>query len=640
LLTSANYNPSGLPNNATDVRLTSPSTNLTITGASSVTMESLTVDNAKGYTISNATSGGGNATLNLGNPAGFTNFFSGVNDDLIYLTNGSSLVIQGPNSSSGTGTLTLALASSGNFNISSNSTLNVSAVITGVSRSITLSNSGVVILGGANTYSGDTAINAGELRFAAGGSSNNSTIRLGNTTANSPSATLSLSNAFGGANGVNVASPLEVRASGSGTQGTRVIRSLATSGTNTYSGVVTMNAGLTLESATNGTLLFQGGSIDVKTNVLTVDTQVDLNGTNSVNMQGAVTINEALGSTSATGGSLVKDGGNTLILQGTSNTYTGTNAAALNPNGTRIAGGVLGIYGDGSLGLAPTVATNNVFFTASSLSSPPATRTLQDTSGNVTLAATRNINIASAVTGTFDSNGNIFTINGNINGAGGNLEKIGLGSLVLANANTYTGTTTINGGTLNAAATNALGGTTGITVNSGGTLLLSNSGTTNRINDGADIKLNGGTFNTGGLSEHGAANNDAGVGMLTLQSSSIIDMASGASILAFANSAAQAGSWNGTLSIYNWSGTPVTGGGLDQLFFGSDPSGLLANQLADFQFYSGAGTGAYAPGAIILANGEVVPVPEPATWIGGALAVAAVGYSQRRRLSKSRRKKA
>jgi autotransporter-associated beta strand protein len=216
------------------------------------------------------------------------------------------------------------------------------------------------------------------------------------------------------------------------------------------------------------------------------------------------------------------------------------------------------------------------------------------------------------------------------------LTKLGTGTLTLTGASTYTGATTINGGTLKLDNNNTtaarLAGTSGITVNSGGTLLLAQTGvaSNDRINNSATMTLNGGTFNTGGLSEHGATNNTAGIGALTLQSTSIIDMGSAASIIAFANSSSAV--WSGTLNIYNWSGTPLTGGGTDELFFGNNNTGLTATQLAEVQFFSGTGTGSYGLGALILANGEVVPIPEPGTWFAGGLALAALIYSQRRRL--------
>ena len=97
------------------------------------------------------------------------------------------------------------------------------------------------------------------------------------------------------------------------------------------------------------------------------------------------------------------------------------------------------------------------------------------------------------------------------------LNKTGIGKWTLTGANNFTGATTIDGGTLETAVAGALASTASVAVNGGGTLLL--SGTGNRINDSAAMILNGGTFNTGGLSET--------VGTLTLSDNSIIDSARG-----------------------------------------------------------------------------------------------------------------
>jgi fibronectin-binding autotransporter adhesin len=505
---------------------------------------------------------------------------------------------------------------------------------------LTKTGSGILLLTGSNAYTGDTTIKAGELELTGAGSLlSSSTIRLGDTTG-SNSAMFTFGNSGGG---MTLANSMIVQASSGGA---RTILGLATSGnTNTYSGNITMNTDLTLQSAAlgstvangPGTFLLQGGIIDVGSSTLVVNSNLRGNNADTYSIQGIVWINELLGSTLATGGGVVKDGSGTLILQGTTNTYTGTDASNLNNTaGTKIGGGILGIYGDGSLGLAPTNAANNVYFIA------PGTNTNTDSIGptlraqvdNITLAATRNVNIASGITARFDSNGFDLEIDGNINGAG-NLNKVGPGALILTNANSYTGTTTVSAGQLLVTADNSLGGTSGITVNSGGTLFLANPGT-NSINDNATMGLNGGTFVTGGMSEHGAANNDFGIGPLTLQSSSIIDLGNGSSILAFANSALLTGDWNGTLSIYNWSGTAINGNGTDQLYFGNNALGLTPSQLAQISFYSDNGSTFLGVGAWgIDLDGEVVPltaVPEPSTWIGAALALGAVGFTQRRKV--------
>jgi fibronectin-binding autotransporter adhesin len=210
------------------------------------------------------------------------------------------------------------------------------------------------------------------------------------------------------------------------------------------------------------------------------------------------------------------------------------------------------------------------------------------------------------------------------------ITKSGSGTVVLQANNTFSGTTTISAGTLQIANDNGattsgqLSGTSNITINSGGTLLLSgSSAVTDRINNSATFTLNGGTFNTGGLKE-GAASTP-GIGALTLQASSVLDLSTTGSLVAFADS--HGATWTGgaKLSIYDY--TP----GSDSVYFGSTSSALTSTQLSQIEFYSGAGTGDLGS-AGILASGQIVPVPEPATWLAGLLICGLVGCSQRRRL--------
>ncbi|HAX5111606.1 TPA: autotransporter outer membrane beta-barrel domain-containing protein, partial [Escherichia coli] len=56
---------------------------------------------------------------------------------------------------------------------------------------------------------------------------------------------------------------------------------------------------------------------------------------------------------------------------------------------------------------------------------------------------------------------------------GKSLTKSGEGELILADQNTYTGTTTVSDGTLTLATTNAIAGSSGVTVDSGSIMNLS-----------------------------------------------------------------------------------------------------------------------------------------------------------------------
>jgi autotransporter-associated beta strand protein len=210
-----------------------------------------------------------------------------------------------------------------------------------------------------------------------------------------------------------------------------------------------------------------------------------------------------------------------------------------------------------------------------------------------------------------------------LNGSSAAMTKTTAGTVTLSGANTFSGTTTISGGTLTAAATSgsALGSTSAITVNSGGTLLL---GATNQINDSAPMTLAGGTFARGNFSE--GTTSAAGVGALTLAAAgSRLDFGTGTvGVLSFASLNAA----TFTLTIDNWTGNynQVGSGSTDRLIFDADQT----SNLSSFAF-TGFGAGGVQ---FDLGNGywEVVAaVPEPSTWLGGALALAMLGGWQARR---------
>ncbi|MCS7063107.1 MAG: autotransporter-associated beta strand repeat-containing protein [Methylacidiphilales bacterium] len=165
-----------------------------------------------------------------------------------------------------------------------------------------------------------------------------------------------------------------------------------------------------------------------------------------------------------------------------------------------------------------------------------------------------------------------------------NLTKTGSGTLTLSgnSPNTYTGLTTVASGTLELNKTpgvNAINGN--LLVQSSGTLLLSQS---DQINNTSNLTLAGGTFSTQGFSET--------LGVLTLSASSTLDLGSGNSILQFANSSSAFWNSSAQLQILNWSGS-TNGGGTDQIYFGTNSSGLTPTKLAQIVFVNPQGL---APG--------------------------------------------
>jgi len=92
------------------------------------------------------------------------------------------------------------------------------------------------------------------------------------------------------------------------------------------------------------------------------------------------------------------------------------------------------------------------------------------------------------------------------------------------------------------------------------------------------------------------------LGVFILASNATVDLAGSASRLRFANSSGAIWAGGATLAILDWNGNP-SGGGAEQLKFGTDQSGLTSAQLSQIQFR--VGTNTYS--AKILGSGEVVP---------------------------------
>ena len=230
---------------------------------------------------------------------------------------------------------------------------------------------------------------------------------------------------------------------------------------------------------------------------LSVTGNVDLGGHGlTVQGSGAATLS---GAVSGSGGSLVKTGAGTLTL-GQTNTYTG---------GTTIDAGTVAF-------------ANNAFGTSGTIAFA-GNATLQWSSGNTQDLSGRLV-IANGVTATVDVGSNNVTFATGFGGSGsGGLTKAGSGLLTLSAANTYSGGTTLNAGTV-AFAGNALGTSGSITFAGNATLqwasgngqdISSRLVMANGTNATFDL-ANSTTFATAFGNNSTASITKAGVGILTL----------------------------------------------------------------------------------------------------------------------------
>ena len=198
---------------------------------------------------------------------------------------------------------------------------------------------------------------------------------------------------------------------------------------------------------------------------------------------GSLIYNNAIANKTGEIGSWAKQGGGTLSLGGVS-TYSGdtainngilklTTGSNRLPTGTVVS---LGQAASSNLGTLDLNGQNQQIAGLVSTTGTSVSPSLKNTVTSAT-AATLEIHVAS---GSTKSYGDGTTQNSGVITGALALTKSGLGTQLLGGANTYSGGTAINGGSLQAGSVSAFG-TAGITINAGGTLDLNSFAIANAI---------------------------------------------------------------------------------------------------------------------------------------------------------------
>ena len=481
-----------------------------------LTINSTLADN--GTTDAAALTKSGDGTLVLGG----TNNTAAGNTGINTITVGAGTLQVAGDANLGTGTVTMgggnltvtgattidnAIALSSDATVDNANAVTLSGAITGTGG-LTKTGSGKLTLSSAgNAYSGGTTLR-GEVELGTTGTIGSGTITLNGGTLTTTAAIQTLTNAIaiGSSNGtVKTANALTLSGtvSGSGALTKDGAGTVTLSGANTYTGTTTVSAGtLTLNG---GSAIADAGAVTVNSGAtLTLsagETIGSLTGSGSVTL-GANTLTVALSSGSATfsgaiggTGGLTKTGTGTLTLSGT-NTYSGA---------TTVSGGGLTVSGGSAISNSSAVAVDS-----------GATLTLSANETIGSLAGAGSVALGSYTLST-GASGASTTFSGVLSGSG-NLAKGGSGTLTLSGANTYTGTTSISGGTLSVTdATNIGSGTLTIDL---GTLAITGTGASfaNAITagtGGATISVSNTATLTGVVGGSGALTK-TGTGTLTL----------------------------------------------------------------------------------------------------------------------------
>ncbi len=406
---------------------------------------------------------------------------------------------------------------------------NIGSNVTNVNQS----GASTMTLSGTNSYTGSTNISAGTLTVSSAGAlPGTSTINLSGTgRLNMNVANQSLANLVAGT-GVPAGTFLRYSqaqtagGTGPGTilgtvelgitnvnpnytlnfgQGSKLTNTVAA----TYNSPITLAGDASIDTA--GTVFTGGTSMTIDSSSAPAKT-LTLTGTST----GANTIAGNISNSTGTIG-INKTGAGTWTLSNASNSYTGP---------TTISAGTLSVGADSNLGNA-----NALVFDGGTLQITGVALTSYASGLIGTHAVTLNAN----KTVGFDINNvaNTFTVSQVLNQGAGGLTKLGAGTLVLNQANTYTGTTTLNAGVLSVGATGNLGAPAANFASNGGTLQITGTALTNLSGFGHTVVFNTGA--TVGLDINNAGNTFTADQVLAQGSGGLTKLGAGMLILNQAN---------------------------------------------------------------------------------------------------------